>query len=211
MTIICAISDTHEQHKSVSIPKCDLLIHAGDITGRGSLGKLRSFNAWVADLLDSGHVGEAVYIAGNHDITLEGNSCDVAEALLQAGTYLNCTTATVCGLTVHGIPHQLKFCDWAFNTDEARLTKLFDAVPQNTDILVTHGPPHGVRDRSEAGTYCGSVALYNWIKKNQPKMVVCGHIHEGWGAAMVDNTLVVNASICTAAYKPTNQPIVVEL
>ncbi len=210
---IVMISDTHEMHSRVEIPECDVLIHAGDITGRGALQKLNAFNTWIADLLADGVVGEAVYIAGNHDLTLE-NNVEAAEGMLKAGQYLNCTMAHVGpgdGLWVYGVPHQLAFCDWAFNTDEDGLKRRFDCIPEGVDILVTHGPPHGVLDENTQGIHCGSVALYNWIKSYKPRLVVCGHIHEGHGVALVGNTLVVNASICTGDYKPTNQPIVLEI
>lgn len=212
---ICMISDTHEQHDKVSIPECDLLIHAGDITGRGALGKLSAFNDWLAGLLTDGTVGEAVLIAGNHDLSLEDeDNKEAAEGILKAGTYLNGSMAYVgpgAGKCIYGIPQQLRFCDWAFNTDETDLERRFNLIPDGVDILVTHGPPHGVLDKNQRGINCGSVALYNWINKYQPRLVVTGHIHEGYGIAMVGNTLVVNASTCTADYKPTNQPIVLQL
>jgi Icc-related predicted phosphoesterase len=208
------ISDTHEQHDLVVIPKCDVLLHAGDITGRGALGKLSAFNTWIADLEDSEVVGEAVYIAGNHDLSLENNR-ETAESLLKAGTYLN-NTMTKVGppgeqKTVYGIPQQPPYCDWAFNAEEEDMARLFNNIPSGVDILVTHGPPHGVLDQNSAGIHCGSHSLLRWIKDYKPRLVVCGHIHEGYGIALIGNTLVVNASTCTKSYRPNNQPIVLEL
>jgi predicted phosphodiesterase len=49
MRIVC-ISDTHEQERSVVIPPCDLLVHAGDITYKGDLHKLGAFDDWCAAL-----------------------------------------------------------------------------------------------------------------------------------------------------------------
>lgn len=215
---LCLISDTHNMHDRLVIPECDILIHAGDITGKGAFGKLAAFNSWVADLLEDDVVKEdVIYIAGNHDLTLDDVSDTrvQAESIFTAGQYLNKTMAYIgpadSQLCVYGLPEQLKFCNWAFNTDEAGLAKHLENIPEDVDILVTHGPPHGVLDDNHSGTNCGSVSMYNWIKQYQPKLVVCGHIHESRGIALIDNTLVVNASICTGDYSPTNQPIILEL
>lgn len=212
---LCLISDTHEQHDKIIIPKCDVLIHAGDMTGRGAIGKLEAFSDWIARLIADGTVGEAVYIAGNHDLSLE-DSPDTSEAVLKAGKYLNESWVyvgpdAVNTLAVYGLPHQLKFNDWAFNVEEEDLERLLSYIPEKMDILVTHGTPYGVLDENHVGHKCGSKALLSWIKEYKPRVVVCGHIHEGYGIAMVDNTLVVNASTCTGDYKPTNQPIVLDL
>jgi len=211
---ICMISDTHEQHSRLQIPECDVLIHAGDITGKGALQKLNAFNTWVSNLLEEGTVGEVVYIAGNHDLSLEDNR-EVAEGILTAGDYLN-NNLTYIGsadnmLCVFGIPNTLAFYDWAFQSDEQGLERLFNNIPDDIDILVTHGPPRFVLDKNNEGIHCGSNALHSWIESYQPRLVVCGHIHEGHGIALIGNTLVVNASTCTSDYRPNNQPIVLEL
>jgi Icc-related predicted phosphoesterase len=210
---ICMISDTHEMHSKVNIPPCDVLIHAGDITGRGALEKLSAFNAWGKALMEEGIVKQDfICIAGNHDLSLETNKAR-AEHQLKDLTYLNNNSAFVGKERYHvyGIPETLRFCDWAFNVTEEVIEDKLEAVPDNVDILVIHGPPWTVLDMNKEGTSCGSYALLTWIKKAQPKLVVCGHIHEGYGLALVGRTLVVNASICTAAYAPTNQPIVLDL
>ena len=49
MRIVC-ISDTHEQERSLVVPPCDLLIHAGDITYKGDLHKLGAFDDWCETL-----------------------------------------------------------------------------------------------------------------------------------------------------------------
>jgi Icc-related predicted phosphoesterase len=202
-------------HDQLVIPPCDVLIHAGDITGKGAIRALARFNLWVQDLLDAGTVKDAVYIAGNHDLTLD-RARAMAVPLLTAGHYLDNSLVYVGPtpaelLCVYGVPEQPEFQDWGFNVTEERLVELYDQVPPDVDILVTHGPPKGVLDKNRQGVRCGSSALLDWIDKHQPRLVVCGHIHEGYGTALVGRTLVVNASTCTVAYKPTNQPIILDV
>ena len=73
MTKICCISDTHGYHKNLTIPKCDVLVHAGDFSsGRGSLEQIRKFNEWLGTL-DAKHI---VLIAGNHDFPLQDKAED---------------------------------------------------------------------------------------------------------------------------------------
>ncbi len=47
MKVVC-ISDTHNQHKDISVPAGDVLIHAGDGTGTGTSAKSRLFcTGWI--------------------------------------------------------------------------------------------------------------------------------------------------------------------
>src|SRR5690606_32317587 len=84
-------------------------------------------------------------------------------------------------------------------------------IPDDTDVLVTHGPPHGILDRTYDHEPVGCEQLRIALGRVRPRVHVFGHIHEGYGAAFVDGTLFVNASTCTLAYRPTNPAIVVDL
>ena len=212
---ICNISDTHTYHRDLVIPKCDVLIHAGDLTWKGEEEHLRDFNEWAKELKEEEVVGEVVVIGGNHDLTLEDNP-EVASKWLDDCEYLN-NSETYVGpdpdnlLCVYGCPWTLRFYDWGFNCNEKDLAEYLSHAPMDTDILVTHGPPKGYVDTERHGMHCGSMALYDFIMDRQPKLVVCGHIHEGYGLALLGHTLVINASSCTRDYNPSNQPVLIEL
>jgi Icc-related predicted phosphoesterase len=45
------------------------------------------------------------------------------------------------------------------------------------DILLSHSPPSGVTGTDSKWGDIGSQELRHWILKNQPKLVICGHIH----------------------------------
>ncbi len=44
-----------------------------------------------------------------------------------------------------------------------------------------HSPPMGHVDASSAGDHLGSTAILAAIEAKQPRLAVCGHIHESWG------------------------------
>ena len=212
---LCMISDTHEKHRQLKIPNCDVLIHAGDISFRGDLEVLKDFNAWLEELQIDGIINEAIVIAGNHDLTLE-DIPDAARPCLSDCIYLEDEAVSVYDGSdkewkIYGSPWSKRFFDWGFNADEPDLAKHLVKAPFDTEILITHGPPLGFLDINREGEHCGSKALYDFIMDRQPKLVVCGHIHEGYGLAFIENTLVVNASTCTREYKPVNLPIVIDI
>lgn len=66
-------------------------------------------------------------------------------------------------------------------------------VPDDTDILVVHGPPalYGDWDgeKGPAGTVKvkGDGYLLNEIRRVRPKMVVCGHIHGAFGITVIQH------------------------
>ena len=57
----------------------------------------------------------------------------------------------------------------------------------------------------------GCQDLLNCVVEVQPKIHIFGHIHEGYGVYTNEDTTFVNASICTADYRPTNKPIIIDL
>jgi len=75
---------------------------------------------------------------------------------------------------------------------------------KDIDILLCHQPPYGFLDKVTAkfapkhgkGKHAGSKAILEYIKRQQPKYVLCGHIHEGEGKAKIGNTEVYNLGVC---------------
>ena len=73
----------------------------------------------------------------------------------------------------------------------------------NTDILITHGPPYDIGDLTVCGVKAGCPDLRKIIlEKIKPKYHIFGHIHEGRGKYVVENTTFINASSLNYKYKP---------
>lgn len=222
---IVFVSDTHEQHgqltQALISAKADVLVHCGDATGVGALDRVEGFADWCAMLLRKGYVRHVVFVAGNHDCTLDarhprsvGSSREVALALLEdAGVhYLEDSGAEIDGVRFYGVPWTGRFFDWAFQIDTPEQdASAFDRVPDGIDVLITHGPALGIRDLVPDGRLTGSPALLRAIARVRPRVHAFGHIHCGYGMSLIGPTLHINASSCTEAYRPTNPPIVVDL
>ncbi len=207
MRVVC-ISDTHGRHASLDIPDGDLLIHAGDLTDHGEWDLLESFDRWLETLAHP----HKVVIAGNHDFCFEREP-ERAASMLSNATYLQDSSATVDGLRIYGSPWQPWFYDWAFNLGRgAEIAARWAAIPTDTDILVTHGPPLGSGDRVvRSAEQVGCADLLRALDRVRPRLHVFGHIHEGYGRYDRPDLILVNASSCTVEYRPTNPPIVVDL
>lgn len=200
------LSDTHMTHGRIVVPDGDVLVHAGDSTKRGTLAQLREVASFLRELPHA----HKIIIAGNHDFGLQEDPELGGE--LFGSAYLCDAEADAGGLRVWGSPWQPWFYDWAFNLPRGEaLRAKWELIPSGIDVLVTHGPPMGVLDRTVVGEDVGCEELRDAIAIVKPRLHVFGHIHEAYGARRVGETLCVNASNCTLAYQPDNPPIVVEL
>lgn len=199
MKIIC-ISDTHGFHRSIDVPDGDILIHAGDIDPSfGSRTHLIDFNDWLGELPHK----DKILIAGNHDTIFESRPYIIKDFITNA-TYLKNSSTTVCGLKIFGSPHTIPFAG-AFNTVEFEISKIWKKIPEDTDIVVTHGPPKMILDKTHYGDNAGDGYLYARIREIKPKLHVFGHIHESYGVYKSDfGTTFVNAAIMG---KELNEPI----
>jgi predicted phosphodiesterase len=206
MRIVC-LSDTHDLHRDLDVPEGDLLLHAGDSTMLGTPQQIESFDAWLATQPHR----HKVVIAGNHDWGFQRTPAR-ARGLLRHATYLEDEAVTVDGLRIWGSPWQPWFYDWAFNLQRgAEIAAKWALIPAGIDVLVTHGPPLGILDRTSRGDEAGCADLLAAVQRVRPRLHVFGHIHEAYGTVLRDGTRFVNASNCTERYRPVQKPIVVDV
>lgn len=205
MRIVC-LSDTHNEQ--FDVPEGDILIHAGDATIRGTVEEVSEFNAWFS-LLPHKH---KIFVAGNHDWLFETNPVMARAILDKSIVYLLDSAIEIDGLKIYGSPWQPRFYDWAFNLDRGpEMAEKWDLIPAGTDILITHGPPHGILDRTAYGDLAGCEELIKKVKEIRPQAHIFGHIHEGYGQVEDFGTTFVNASNCDEKYYPVNSPVVLDL
>lgn len=82
--------------------------------------------------------------------------------------------------------------DWSFDLDEGEAALKLKDCPEDA-VLVIHSPPKGHCDSATDGPHFGSTAIRNTIESQQPKLAVCGHIHEAWGqVSTIGNTEIRN-------------------
>lgn len=181
---ILHISDTHGMHDQ--IPKerfdgIDMVIHSGDCSNSPFL---TSSNIEVLDFLDWYErvpVKYKVFVAGNHDTAIErkGVTSDTIKAY--GIIYLENDSIEIEGIKIWGSPITPTFGEWAFMKARDKTHFVWDTIPNDTDIVITHGPPKGVRDltrnRDNSLEMCGDKALVTAITRVKPKLVLFGHIH----------------------------------
>jgi Icc-related predicted phosphoesterase len=105
-----------------------------------------------------------------------------AAAGWEAATVLHGEAVAIDGVTFFGLGAGIPVTpwDWSFDLDEQQAAERLAACPEG-GVLVVHSPPKGHVDASSAGDHLGSAAILEAIELKQPRLAVCGHIHESWG------------------------------
>jgi len=212
---ICAISDTHNKHKAIEIPNTDIIIHAGDFSGHGHSKEIKNFLNWFSSLPQK----YKIYIAGNHDLKYEDK--EFKNKIIEQYKdliYLEDSSVIVEGIKIYGFPWTPEFCNWGFNLprDGKELNDVVKKIPDDTDILITHGPPHNILDHTDCfhpqyPQDTGCKFLRQRIEELNIKYHIFGHIHEQYGVNQYAlKTICINASICNLSYIPINKPIIFE-
>jgi len=205
------ISDTHGKHESVTIPPCDVLIHCGDCTVDAGRADLRNFLLW----LEKQPAPKKILVAGNHDWAFEkwnGLSRQMVNEIAPSAIYLEDSGIEIDGFKFWGSPVTPEFFNWAFNRKRgAEIKRHWDKIPNDTDVLITHGPPSDLLDVTYSGKRDGCQDLREAIERVKPKLHVFGHFHRSYGRAALSHvgdkiTVLINASICDESYNPTRKP-----
>ncbi|EEP77194.1 predicted protein [Uncinocarpus reesii 1704] len=204
-TRFVCVSDTHGYSTADAgfrLPKGDVLIHAGDITNRGSAEELDRSLKWIS----AADFEVKIVIAGNHDILLDPNypennglpSTDRPRELptmyfegdmSSQFVYLNHEAKEIClakpngpksVFKVFGSPYSPLLEGWGFGYRPDQANSLWDDIPGDTDVLITHTPPEDHLDIRK-GKSVGCEALRRRLGEVRPRLAVCGHVHESRG------------------------------
>ena len=210
---ITFISDTHTKHNETTqdLPGGDLLIHSGDFMNSGyGIDDALDFCKWFDGLKGYTH---KIFIAGNHDRLFENLPDKAMEIvnLFKNITYLQDTSVEIDEVKIYGSPWQPAFYDWAFNLPRngVELEEKWKIIPNDVDILITHGPPWGHCD-SNRNVNLGCDLLRVRVDKIKPKIHIFGHIHSGSGYKFWDGTHFINAAVLNERYNYENKPITMD-
>lgn len=206
MTRVIATSDFHGRLPKIS--ECDLLLIAGDICPskppqEQAIWLDTTFRNW----LDQVPAKEIVIIAGNHDHIFEKEPALVPKNL--KFHYLQDSSITLFGITIYGTPWQLPF--WgSFNLSDGRLTEIYKKIPENVDIIISHGPPFGICDAiiTEKSTiHTGSTSLKKRVFAIKPKFCIFGHIHNAYGLTNEEEITFANVSLVNDDLEIVHEPL----
>jgi len=178
------ISDTHCLHNNLIIPPdVDMVIHSGDCSNsrdpaRNS-NEVISFLDWFANL----PIEYRIFVAGNHDVSIERRLITPSYINDLGIIYLENDSANIAGLNIWGSPITPSFGrGWAWNVARHKTKMVWDLIPDDTDIVITHGPPKRILDlsldRENKLEFCGCESLFTRLIELEPTFSCFGHIHD---------------------------------
>ena len=215
-TRLVAVSDTHEKHHLLTIPRCDILVHTGDILFVGrkqsealQLYKYRNFNKWLGNTPST----HRIVVGGNHDgclAALENKGEEYLKEVFNNGTIvLHNRHITLEGLRIAGTPYSSgRSRNRAYQGEEDRDRAISSLRDTKVDLFLSH-----------------SNCLVPEDLGIQPRLHVWGHHHAYGGLSGVRlipqalegssggsrSFLSVCATIMNPKYQPHHLPVVVDL
>lgn len=224
---LCFISDTHGRHEELVIPDdIDIIIHCGDVSMRGNKSEIIDFLNWFSKQ----KARYRLFISGNHDFWFEPSHPRSVNHKLDDNSYLDIipegviylenSEVTIEGIKIWGSPVTPWFHSWAFNMMPEDLVTFWDQIPDDADIVITHGPcANTPLDKCKSGDRVGCPSLTKRIADIRPKILAFGHIHEAYGIDRKtipdDNgvekvTTLINCSVLNLQYYMANEPVLVD-
>jgi Icc-related predicted phosphoesterase len=185
---VLAFSDVHRDLDAAA----DLVARSGDADLVIGAGDFASLHEGLDETLDalSGMRAPLVLVPGNNETEQALRAAAPDGAIVLHGESGEEAGASLWGLGA-GIPTTP--WDWSFDLSDDEAAERLAATPEDLDIMVLHSPPQGHCDQSGSGDHLGSRAIADAIEAKRPRVAVCGHIHESWGAeSAIGDTRIYN-------------------
>ncbi len=133
---------------------------------------------------------------------------EIEELIPKGVQYLKDSGTLVNGIKIWGSPVTPWLFNWAFNRMRGdNIGRHWDLIPEDTDILITHGPPFRTLDKNIEEIHIGCKDLFLRIQDVKPKLHIFGHVHESYGVVEKHGMTFINASVLNEKYEIVNQPI----
>ncbi len=215
------ISDTHNQHDRLTIPtNVDAVFHCGDESDSGNAWlnepETRAFFNWFCEL----DISAKFFVPGNHSTAIEQGL--VTPSDYPDVTFLIHEQTEWRGLQIFGSPYTPMFFNWSYMKPRPELEPIWQSIPSDLDILITHGPPKGVFDvtrdfDTRQPTHVGSNSLTTHVEQRiRPKLHAFGHLHDesgiaNFGCLQRNSTHFINCSCCNLAGHLKNHGFLIEV
>jgi Icc-related predicted phosphoesterase len=172
------ISDTHGLHENLQIPPTDFLMHCGDFCIDGDEDQIRDFMNWFSKT----PAKYKILISGNHDYPFVFEPLEALDLLPKSVIFLNNKIKTIEGITFYGL------------RSDYPLLEPPELCSKPIDFLLSHVPPKSVLDEG-----IGCPLLLDFVKIQQPKHHLFGHIHSfGQQTQILNETVFINCCCFTA-------------
>jgi Icc-related predicted phosphoesterase len=191
--IMVFLSDTHLLEMEMTVPPGEILVHCGDSSFMGR-DNVVEFDRWLGQLPHP----HKVYVPGNHDAAVAKSRLSNATVLINEGV-------KIAGLKFWGTPINPVGPAFQVSSAEER-RRIFAAIPDDTDVLVTHAAPFAVLDE-----HGGDQELRAAVDRIQPMIHSFGHIHAGPATTTIGNTLFINAALLGPDGALRGQPVTIKL
>lgn len=209
------LSDTHWMFPQLVIPKCDMLLHCGDLEIK-DFGEAKKFSNWWNEI----DCPLKIIVPGNHDRLME--KMDVSDWFIDTMILINQQVTLPNGLCIAGTPYTPTFMNWAFMEDDIHLGTRMSCITNDADIIMSHGPMHGIHDEVDPKynsneTHVGSKTLreiVNSLNQDKHRYMFHGHIHQNAGDkthTKFNNVDIYNVSVADEDYKLTKKPLILEI
>ena len=195
---ILHMSDTHGLHgKLGNLPDADVVVHSGDLSFSGSVYEAEDFIRWFSSL----PYRHKVFIAGNHDSCF----CDAEVTGLPDNVHYLCNSSVIIdGVKLYGMPMFME--DLADGSYDRNIR----AIPEDTDVLITHQPPYEILDFSENRHY-GDKGIWKRVMEVVPRFHLFGHIHNAYNMYTFKQVAFSNASLVDNDYELCREPRLLEV
>jgi len=214
------ISDTHNEHAQLSVPDVDLVIHCGDESTHQNpvfnQAEARRFLDWYAEL----PIAAKVFVPGNHSTAIEAGLIRPED--YPTIQFLIHQPWQWQGYTLFGSPFVPRFFDWAYMRKRTQMDVVWQSIPGQIDILITHGPPRGILDlthdiEGKGLVQAGCGALRRHVEQRiQPRIHAFGHMHDergisNYGIYTRGGTQFINCSVYDLRGRFKNPGFVLDL
>lgn len=175
----------------------------------------RRFLEWYSAL----DIPTKIFVPGNHSTAIE-------QGLIRKEDYPKITFLIHAqmewnGFKIFGSPYTPRFFDWAYMKERKDLDVVWQSIPDDIDILITHGPPKGILDvtrdiDSGEPVHVGSKSLCRHVlERIKPTIHAFGHIHDekafiNYGSVTRAETHFINCSCCDLAGRLKHNGFVIE-